>query len=55
VGLILSSGYVLTRASDHSWLAYALTGATLVLALTTRVHPLWALAVGAALGAAGLV
>jgi chromate transporter len=55
VGLILASGYVLTRASDHSWLAYALTAATLVLALTTRIHPLWALAVGAVLGAAGLV
>jgi chromate transporter len=55
VGLILASGYVLTRTTDHSWLAYALTAATLVVALATRVHPLWALAVGAALGAAGLV
>ncbi|HVN35906.1 MAG TPA: chromate transporter [Casimicrobiaceae bacterium] len=55
VGLILSSGYVLTRTTDHGAMAYALTGATLVLALATRIHPLWALAVGAGLGAAGLV
>jgi len=46
---------VLTRTTDHGAMAYALTGATLVLALATRIHPLWALAVGAGLGAAGLV
>ena len=55
VGLILSSGYVLTRTTDHSWAAYALTGVTLVLAMTTRLHPLWVLAVSAILGAAGMV
>jgi chromate transporter len=55
VGLILSSGYVLTRATDHDWPAYALTAATLVLAMTGRVHPLWMLAVAAVLGALGLV
>jgi chromate transporter len=55
VGLILSSGYVLTRTTDHSWPAYALTGATLVLGLMTRLHPLWALAAAAGLGAFGLI
>lgn len=55
VGLILSSGYVLTRATDHSWPAYAITGTTLLLALTTRLHPLWVLAAAATLGALGLV
>jgi chromate transporter len=55
VGLILSSGYVLTRTVDHGWLAYVVTVATLVLALTTRLHPLWMLAVGGALGAFGLI
>jgi chromate transporter len=54
-GLILSSGYVLTRTTDHDWPAYALTGVALVLALTTRLHPLWVLAAAAALGAAGFV
>ena len=55
VGLILSSGYVLTRTIDHDWIAYAVTGATLVLAMTTRLHPLWMLAAAAALGAVGIV
>jgi len=55
VGLILASGYVLTRAADHNWVAYAITGATLLLASTTRLHPLSLLAIAAALGAFGLV
>lgn len=55
VGLILASGYVLTRATDQAWPAYVVTGATLVAVLTTRLHPLWALAAGALLGALGIV
>ena len=55
VGLILASGYVLTRAADQSWSAYALTGLTLWLSLTTRLHPLWMLAAAGGLGAMGLV
>ena len=55
VGLTLASGYVLTRTADHSWQAYAITGITVAIALTTRVHPLWLLAVAAGLGAFGLV
>lgn len=55
VGLILASGYVLTRTADHSWSAYAITGATLVLSLATRLHPLWLLGVAAVFGALGWV
>ena len=55
VGLILASGYILTRAADHSWSAYAITGATLLASLTTRLHPLWMLGAAAVLGALGLV
>ncbi|MEO8305969.1 MAG: chromate transporter [Betaproteobacteria bacterium] len=55
VGLILSSGFVLTRTTDHSWPAYATTGSTLLLALTTRLHPLWMLIAAAVLGALGVV
>jgi chromate transporter len=55
VGLVLASGYVLTRMIDDAWPAYLLTGATLALALATRLHPLWMLAAGAALGAMGVV
>ena len=55
VGLVLASGYVLTRTIDHSAAAFAITGVTLVLATATRLHPLWMLAAAAALGAFGLV
>jgi chromate transporter len=55
VGLVLSAGYVLTSATDHSLLAYALTAATLVITLFTRVHPLWLLAAAAGIGAFGVV
>ena len=55
VGLILASGYVLTRASDTAWPAYAVTAVTLALALATKLHPLWILAVAAALGALGIL
>jgi len=55
VGLILASGYILTRTADHSWSAYAITGATLLLSLGTRLHPLLMLGVAAALGAFGAV
>ena len=55
VGLIVASGYVLTRAIDHEWQAYAITGTTLLLALTTRLHPLWMLAAAAVLGALHIV
>jgi chromate transporter len=55
VGLVLASGYVLTRTTDHGAAAYAITGATVLLTLTTRLHPLWALAAAGALGALGFV
>ena len=55
VGLVLASGYVLTRAADATWVAYAITGVTLALALATPLHPLWLLGAAAVLGAVGLV
>lgn len=51
VGLVLASGFILARTVDHSWIAVGLTGAAAALALATRVHPLWLLATGAAVGA----
>jgi chromate transporter len=54
VGLVLASGYVLVRATDQTWTAYALTAATALLALATRVHPLWFLLVAGILGALGV-
>jgi len=55
VGLILASGYVLTRAADQSWPAYAITAVTLGLGLVTPIHPLWFLGIAAVIGALGWV
>ena len=55
VGMIVASGYVLTRTIDHEWRDYAVTAVTFLLALTTRLHPLWMLAAAAALGALRIV
>jgi len=55
VGLVLGTGWVLTRAADHSIAAYVLTGGTVVWLLVLRWSPLWLIAGGAALGVAGLV
>jgi len=54
VGLVLASGYVLARAADETLAAYAMTAVTAILALATRVHPLWFLALAATLGAFGV-
>ena len=55
VGIVLASGYILTRAADETWLAFALTAATALVVLTTRLNPLWMLAAGGLLGIAGIV
>ena len=53
VGLVLASGAILVQAADRSLAAYAVTAATALLVLRTRVHPLIFLAVAAGLGIAG--
>ena len=56
VGLILASGYVLTRTADQSsWVAYGLTGVTLAVSLASRLHPLWLLGAAGVVGALGWV
>jgi chromate transporter len=55
VGLIGTSGYVLAKGADADWRAVALTVGGAVLVWRTRLNPLWALGVAAALGVAGLV
>ena len=55
VGLVLASGYVLTRATDHSAAAYVVTAATVGLMLFSRIHPLALLATGAVLGGLGFL
>ena len=55
VGLVLGTGWVLTRAADHSVAAYALTAAGAGWMLMARWNPMWLLAAGAVLGLAGVV
>ncbi len=55
IALLLASGFVITRGADHSLPALALTLATVALGLRTRLNPLWLIALGAALGIAGVI
>ena len=55
VGLVLASGYVLTRTIDHSWPAYATTAISAMVAVLTRVHPLWLLGIAGVVGGFGLI
>lgn len=55
VGLVLASGFILARTVDERLPAMLLTLASVMVVVGTRLHPLWVLAAGAALGALGLV
>jgi chromate transporter len=55
VGLMLASGWILSRAVNHDWRGYLLTLLTLVLVLRTSWNPLWLIAAGALAGMSGLV
>ena len=55
IGLTAASAVVIASVADYSWAAAAITLATAAIALFMRVHPLWAFAVAALLGLAGLV
>ena len=55
VALMLSSSWVLANTVDKDWHAALLTVVSLVILLTTRIHPLWLIAAGATAGLAGLV
>jgi chromate transporter len=55
IGLMLGAAYLITRAADETAAAYALTAFTAAVVLTTSVHPLWLIGLGAALGLLGVV
>jgi chromate transporter len=55
IGLILASGYVLTRAADHHWVAYAVTALTAILVIKTKIHPLLLLIAAGLLGWFGAI
>jgi chromate transporter len=55
IGLIAASAFILARAADTTWTAVVITAGTAGIAYFTRLNPLWAFAVAAALGYAGLL
>ncbi|MCB4360782.1 chromate transporter [Quatrionicoccus australiensis] len=55
VGLIFSGATLIAQAAGFGWSAWLLVGATLFASLRSKLHPLWFIGIGAALGLAGLV
>lgn len=55
VGLIFSGATLIAQAANFGWAAWLLVAATLVANLRLKLHPLWFIAAGAALGLLGLV
>ena len=55
VALLLASGCVLARTVDVNVAAAAITAASALLLVTTRIHPLWLIGAAALAGAAGWV
>ena len=55
VGLIFSGATLIAQAAQFGWAAWSLVAATLLANLRLKLHPLWFIAAGAALGLAGVV
>lgn len=55
VGLIFSGATLIARAADFGWAPWLLVAATLVANLRSKLHPLWFIGIGAALGFLGWV
>ena len=55
IGLMCASGLILAITSGGTWIAALLTIGAAVLALVTRLNPLWMLLAGGLLGFAGVV
>jgi len=55
IGLMGASGFILARASDHTWVAAAVTIGAAVLAAMTKLNPFWMLLAGGCLGFVGLI
>ncbi|MBS0519454.1 MAG: chromate transporter [Proteobacteria bacterium] len=54
VGLVAASALLIVQASDRAWILGAVTAACAIVATRTRVHPLWLLAAGGAIGWSGI-
>jgi len=55
IGLVLSSALEIALQINHGLMAYLLSGLTIAIVLLTRWHPLYLIALGALLGACGLI
>lgn len=55
VGLVFSGAFLIGMSAELGWAAWALVGATVLANLRLKLHPLWYIGLGAALGLAGLV
>ena len=55
VGLIFSGATLIARAAVFGWAPWLLVAATLVVNLRSKLHPLWFIGIGAALGFLGWV
>ncbi len=54
LGLLLSTGWVLTAPVRHRPVALALVAATVLVSVRSRISPVWLMAAGAAVGALAL-
>ena len=52
-GLVAASAVLIAKASDPSWIAWAITGVCAALAFRTKIHPLWLLGAGSLIGLMG--
>lgn len=55
VGLVFSGATLIAQAAGFGWAAWLLVGLTVLANLRMKVHPLWFIGVGAAVGLLGLV
>jgi chromate transporter len=55
VGLLLATSLVMSRAADHDWRAYLLTGVCTLIFLSTKTNPLIVIGAAALMGYLGVV
>ncbi|MEO6845846.1 MAG: chromate transporter [Chthoniobacterales bacterium] len=55
IGLVFASGYIISKAADHSWPAYLLTAIATVIFWRTKLNPLIVMALAGVLGWLGWI
>jgi chromate transporter len=55
VGLIMATSLVMSRAADHDWRAYVLTGVCTAIFVLTKINPLIVVAAAGVIGYFGVV